>query len=217
MPRSGERGKMRRVNHEGGDDRDSFGDDSLLRKIAAAPDRVPNSGKPSLALREGEVIAGRFRLERVIGEGGMGVVWAARHVVTRKAVALKFLRGTGRGTEGAHQRFLREARAACAVRHPSVREVHDVLELDDGSLVMVMDLLEGESFAARLARESALPLTEVARIMVPVCAAVGSAHALGIVHRDSQAGQHLPRRPGRRVELREGSRLRDRQAHGHGG
>ena len=136
------------------------------------------------SLATGAVVAGRFRLERPLGEGGMGVVWAAQHLVTRKPVALKFLKTDGHGTVVTRQRFLREARAASAVRHPSVVQVHDVLELEDGSPVMVMDLLEGETLTAKLERERPLPLGEVARVMVPVCAAVGAAHALGIVHRD---------------------------------
>jgi serine/threonine-protein kinase len=159
--------------------------DSWLRDAVEAPARTPASLEeiaPHLAV--GDLIAERFRLEQQLGEGGMGVVWAARHVVTRKSVALKFVKHTNRADPETRQRFLREARAACAVRHPSVVEVHDVLELDDGSPVMVMDLLVGESMAQRLHREHKLPLPEVARIMVPVCAGVGSAHALGIVHRD---------------------------------
>jgi serine/threonine-protein kinase len=97
---------------------------------------------------------------------------------------LKFLKDSASTDPRALQRFLREARAACAVQHPCVVAVHDVLELEDGSPVMVMDLLVGETFADRLAREGALRLAEVARTMVHVCSAVGCAHALGIVHRD---------------------------------
>jgi len=114
----------------------------------------------------------------------MGVVWEAVHVVTRKVVALKFLKRTTSEDPRAVQRFLREARAACAVRHPNVVEVHDVLELPDGSPVMVMDLLRGETLAKKLEREGAMPLPELATIAAHVCSAVGSAHALGIVHRD---------------------------------
>jgi serine/threonine-protein kinase len=172
------------VTDDGGDDQTFSKVDSFLRAVAAAPEVTIGTDGGFANLFVGQVVAGRYRLERELGEGGMGVVWAARHAVTRKPVALKFLkRATREGTQ-TPQRFLREARAASAVRHPSVVEVHDVLELEDGWPVMVMDLLEGETLAARLARERTLPLAEVARIMVPVCAGVGSAHALGIVHRD---------------------------------
>jgi serine/threonine-protein kinase len=163
------------------DSREWSGEDAFLKAVAEAPEHAPFL--PTLS--KGEIIAGRFRLERPLGEGGMGVVWAAQHLVTRKPVALKFLKSTTRRHHAeTRRRFLREARAACAVRHPNVVEVHDVIELADDSPVMVMDLLEGESFASRLAREGALPLPEVARIMLPVCAAAGCAHAIGIVHRD---------------------------------
>jgi serine/threonine protein kinase len=170
--------------------------DSFLRDVARAPDKAlegqadgtiksstPGAAAP-VSLRPGTIIAGRFRLERSLGEGGMGVVWQAVHAVTRKPVALKFLKASAEDEPRAVQRFLREARAACAVRHPSVVEVHDVLQLEDGSPVMVMELLTGETLARRLAREGAIPLPEVARILVHVCSAVGSAHAQGIVHRD---------------------------------
>jgi eukaryotic-like serine/threonine-protein kinase len=158
---------------------DSEADDSLLREIARAPDRATDPG-----LTAGTVVAGRFRLEHRLGEGGMGVVWQAVHAVTRKPVALKFLKRTGKDDARAVQRFLREARAACAVHHPSVVEVHDVLQLDDGAPVMVMELLAGETLAERLRREGPMSVPELARVMVHVCSAVGCAHALGIVHRD---------------------------------
>ena len=165
--------------------------DSFLRDVAHAPGRTPRgstleSGRSGVlaALAPGVVVAGRFRLERKLGEGGMGIVWQAVHAVTRKPVALKVLKRSGEDDARALQRFLREARAACAVRHPSVVQVHDVLELEDGSPVMVMELLSGETLAQRLTRERVLPLPDLARIMVHVCSAVGCAHALGIVHRD---------------------------------
>jgi len=97
---------------------------------------APPPENAALALTAGELIVGRFRLERRLGQGGMGVVWAARHLVTRKAVALKFLNPTTSGDVEKRQRFLREARAASAVRHPNVVDVHDVVELPDGSPVM---------------------------------------------------------------------------------
>ncbi len=131
----------------------------------------------------GDVIAQRYRLERLLGKGGMGSVWAARHTVTGKAFALKLLHATG-DDASARRRMLREARAACAALHPSILAVHDVLEADDGSPVLVMDLLEGESLRARLARERVLPLDEALRIVRAVLGGLEAAHAAGIVHRD---------------------------------
>jgi eukaryotic-like serine/threonine-protein kinase len=130
----------------------------------------------------GMTIVGRYRLERMLGEGGMGAVWAATHLVTQKQVALKVLKGAG--SEEAVRRFTREARAASAVRHPNVVQIHDVLEHEGHQPVMVMDLLTGESLGSRLARERTLALDEFARIMVPILSALGTAHATGIVHRD---------------------------------
>jgi serine/threonine protein kinase len=164
--------------------------DSFLREVARPPTLTPSDvdkavrRPPPLDLAPGLVVATRFRLQRRLGEGGMGVVWAALHTMTRKPVALKILKRSGEDDERSVQRFLREARTACAVRHPSIVEVNDVLELEDGSPVMVMELLEGETLAQRLARERVLTLEELARVMVHVCSAVGCAHALGIVHRD---------------------------------
>jgi eukaryotic-like serine/threonine-protein kinase len=132
--------------------------------------------------REGAVVA-RYRLDRRLGEGGFGEVWAATHVVTRRGVALKFLKERVSSDDRARQRFLREARAASAVVHPNVIVIHDVFE-DDGVPIMVMDLLEGESLGARLRRDRTLSLPDVATIMLPVISAVHAAHAVGVLHRD---------------------------------
>jgi serine/threonine protein kinase len=135
-------------------------------------------------LAPGVVVAGRFVLDRLIGQGGMGMVWCATHTVTGKSVALKMLKPDRAGDPVVRARFLREARAVCAVRHPNIVQIHDVLEMDDGAPVMVMDLLDGESLGARLEREPRLSLEEVARILIPTVSAVGTAHAAGIIHRD---------------------------------
>ncbi len=130
------------------------------------------------------VVAGRYRLERLLGEGGMGAVWSATHVITRKHVALKFLKASERANESLLRRFLREARAVSAVNHPNVVAVHDIVQLEDGTPVMVMDLLNGSSLAEHLLQVKAMPLDELAQVLVPVLSAVGTTHATGIVHRD---------------------------------
>jgi len=114
----------------------------------------------------------------------MGQVWAVTHVVTHNSVALKFLRGSLRFDSEIRRRFVREARAASAVRHANVIRVHDFFELDDGTPSMVMDLLEGETLGQRLARVRKLSLEETCDVLLPVTSAVGAAHAIGIVHRD---------------------------------
>jgi serine/threonine-protein kinase len=157
----------------------------------------------SLSFEAGAVVAGRYRLDRRIGEGGMGVVWAATHLRTQKTLALKLLRAAVAGDEDTRRRLVREARAACAVQHPNVVAIHDVVELDDGSPVLVMDLLEGESLRDRLTREGVLSLPTLAAILLPVVSAVGAAHALGIVHRDLKPENvFLAREPGGRRGVR---------------
>jgi eukaryotic-like serine/threonine-protein kinase len=136
------------------------------------------------ALRAPDSEVGRFRLVRKLGEGGMGEVWSATHVQTRKTVALKLLKATDNADPLQAKRFLREARAASAVRHPNVVQIHDVLELPNGEFAIVMDLLQGEDLGHLLERRGALPLGEVATLMLPVLEALGVAHAAGVVHRD---------------------------------
>jgi serine/threonine protein kinase len=114
----------------------------------------------------------------------MGTVWAATHTVTRRSVAIKFVRGPAHQRADLRRRFLREARAAAAVQHPNVVEVRDVFELDDETPVMVMDLLHGETLGQRIARRQQLDLTETASVLLPAVSAIGTAHERGIVHRD---------------------------------
>ena len=125
--------------------------------LLAAETMAPNS------ISAGGMIGGRYRLERLLGEGGMGRVWSATHVVTRRAVAIKFLKEAVQHKSDVKQRFLREATAASALRHPNVVEVIDVFDLDDQSPVMVMELLEGETLGAKLAREERLSAEETVR------------------------------------------------------
>ncbi|KYG07299.1 protein kinase, partial [Sorangium cellulosum] len=130
----------------------------------------------------GKVVAGHFRIERLIGRGGMGEVYAARNLGTGRDVALKVVRGVADASQT--RRFLREARAATAIHHPNVIEVLDVFEDDDHTPVMVMELLRGEPLSALRRRRGALLLHEAARLLSPVAAALRAAHDKGIVHRD---------------------------------
>lgn len=133
---------------------------------------------------EGTLLAGRFRLDRRLGEGGMGIVWAATNTTTLRRVAIKLLKNERADDPHVKRRFLREGRAASAVHHPNVVEIFDVLELEDGTPAMVMELLEGESLGQRVRRKRVLPLAEVAEVLMPAVAAIGTAHAAGVVHRD---------------------------------
>ncbi|HVU03726.1 MAG TPA: serine/threonine-protein kinase [Polyangiaceae bacterium] len=132
----------------------------------------------------GMLVAGRYRLDRLLGRGGMGEVWAVTHEVTGRLSALKLLHGPVRARPDRRRRFLREARAASAINHPNVVQIHDFFELPDGTPVMLMDLLEGETLGARLARERVLSVRDAVDVLLPVISAVGTAHSLGIIHRD---------------------------------
>jgi tRNA A-37 threonylcarbamoyl transferase component Bud32 len=114
----------------------------------------------------------------------MGEVWAATHAITRRRVAMKFLKVSATRSSEMHQRFLREARAVSLVRHPGVVEVLDVFELEGGVPVMVMALLVGETLGAKLERDKAIAMDQVVALVLPAVEAVEAAHARGIVHRD---------------------------------
>jgi serine/threonine protein kinase len=105
-------------------------------------------------------------------------------MVTRRAVAMKFLKDSVRHRRDLRERFVREATTASALKHPNVVEMIDVFDFREGSPVMVMELLQGETLAKRLRRDGRLSLEATAAVLVPVLSAVGHAHALNIVHRD---------------------------------
>jgi len=134
-------------------------------------------------IAEGTVIAGVYRLERRIGEGGMGEVWAARDA-GGAVVALKVARAGGPAERKHVERMLREARAASLVRHPNVVPLLAVVETDTGLPCLVMPLLEGESLRAVLTRRGRLPWPECARLFSGMVAGLGAVHAAGLVHRD---------------------------------
>jgi eukaryotic-like serine/threonine-protein kinase len=135
-------------------------------------------------VRPGDLILGKYRVEDVLGSGGMGVVVAARHEQLDQRVAIKFVRDEALGNAEAVQRFLREARAAVKLRSEHVARVIDVGTLESGAPYMVMELLEGADLARILTDRGPLPLETVAEWIVQACEAVAEAHAAGIVHRD---------------------------------
>ncbi|MFO0604606.1 MAG: serine/threonine-protein kinase [Polyangiales bacterium] len=134
----------------------------------------------------GRVIDRRYEVLERIGEGGMGVVYRARHAALRREVAIKVLEGEYAADSVRAKRFVREARAANLLRHEAVIDVHDIGECD-GALYLVMDLLRGEALSARIAR-GPMPAAEVAAWAAPVADALGRAHALGVIHRDIKPG-----------------------------
>ncbi|MBK8692286.1 MAG: serine/threonine protein kinase [Deltaproteobacteria bacterium] len=126
---------------------------------------------------------GRYRVVRCIGVGGMGAVYEAVHDDLEKRVALKTLHPSMAREPEARARFLREGRAASRIRHPNVVEVFDVGQHDD-TLFLVMEHLAGEDLAALIAREGPLSVERLVDLILPVIAAVATAHEEGVVHRD---------------------------------
>ncbi len=135
-------------------------------------------------VQEGDVLAGKYRVERVLGVGGMGVVVAAHHLQLDEKVALKFLLPEALSNPDAVARFAREARAAVKIKSEHVARVIDVGTLANGAPYMVMEFLDGGDLAAWIAQRGALPLEQAVEFLLQACVAVADAHALGIVHRD---------------------------------
>jgi serine/threonine protein kinase len=135
-------------------------------------------------LREGEVLAGKYRIERVLGSGGMGMVLAAHHVGLDTKVAIKLLRPEMLGNAEAVGRFAIEARAAARITNEHVARVFDVGALDDGAPYMVMEFLDGSDLSERLRVEGRLPVTQAVDFVLQACEALAEAHDAGIVHRD---------------------------------
>ncbi|MET0385442.1 MAG: serine/threonine-protein kinase [Polyangiales bacterium] len=141
-------------------------------------------GERAALPQPGDTVAGKYRVERTIGTGGMSVVFGATHVVTGKRFAIKWLwTGQDQETEDTTQRFIREAQVACQFQHPNVVEVYDVGDTQ-GAYYMVMEWLEGESLATRLERDRTLSFQEACELLIPCMLAIDDAHATGIVHRD---------------------------------
>lgn len=148
--------------------------------------RGRSSHDPSL----GKVIAGRYRLEARIGEGGMGVVYRARHVLIDRVVAVKLIRPDLRGETHLRAWMLREARAANRVDHAHIIDIHDIGETDDGELYLVMEYLVGTPLSAELAR-GPMAIQRGVDVLEQMCAALARAHDLGVVHRDLKSDNIL--------------------------
>jgi len=135
-------------------------------------------------VREGDVLAGKYVVERVLGVGGMGAVVAATHQQLGGRVALKFLLPELATQEVVVRRFLKEARAAAQITSEHVARVTDVATLDGGEPYMVMEYLEGRDLSSELAARGPLPVPEAVDYVLQALQAVAEAHAKGVVHRD---------------------------------
>src|SRR5688572_122485 len=135
-------------------------------------------------VKAGDVLAGKYRVERVLGTGGMGIVVAARHLQLDQLVALKFLRKGAVEGEEAHARFLREAKAAVKLKNEHIAKVLDIGTLDAGEPYMVMEYLEGCDLSALAKQRQVISASEAAEYVMQACEALAEAHSLGIIHRD---------------------------------
>src|SRR5690349_23528749 len=140
--------------------------------------RSSSSSRTSADPYLGKTVAGRYRLEARLGEGGMGVVYRARHVLIDRVVALKLIRPDLRGETHLRAWMLREARAANRVDHAHIVQIHDVGETDEGELYLVMEYLVGTSLSHECAKGQ-MPLTRAVDVLEQMCAALARAHELG--------------------------------------
>jgi eukaryotic-like serine/threonine-protein kinase len=125
-----------------------------------------------------------LRLERILGEGGMGTVWLAKNLALESSVAIKFITGEHAENDEARARFKREAAIAARVNSPHIVQIFDHGVASDGSVYIVMEMLSGEELAERLAREELLAPKTVIEIVHQTAKGLARAHQAGIVHRD---------------------------------
>ncbi|MBK6691718.1 MAG: serine/threonine protein kinase [Myxococcales bacterium] len=136
-------------------------------------------------MESGQIIAGKYRLNQLLGTGGMAQVWSATNTFTERQFAIKFMLPAMARTAEAAQRFLMEAKASARINHPNIVEIMDVGQTDEGALFLVMELLSGVSLDTALRRQNP-PMTiyEMTVIMLDVARALTAAHRAGVVHRD---------------------------------
>ena len=145
---------------------------------------VPTDPWAATGIREGDVLVDKYRAERVLGVGGMGVVVAARHLQLDERVAIKFLLPHLFADQGAVMRFLREAKAAVKIKSEHVARVFDVGTLPNGAPYIVMEFLEGGDLTAWLEARGAMRIDQAVDFVLQACVALADAHKVGIVHRD---------------------------------
>jgi len=144
----------------------------------------------------GQILGGKYRVDRVLGAGGMGMVVAATHLQLDERIAIKFLLPEALANPEAVARFGREAKAAVKIRGEHVARVIDVGAFENGAPYMVMEYLEGKDLSELVHERGALPPTDAVDAVLQACEALAEAHALGIVHRDLKpANLFMTRRP----------------------
>ncbi|HKY34738.1 MAG TPA: protein kinase [Polyangiaceae bacterium] len=144
-------------------------------------------GGPLSALQDpliGTTIAGRYLIEEAIGEGGMATVYAARHRLVDRPCAVKVMNPSLAKNEVIRERFRREAKAAQKLAHPNIIEIFDQGETPEGSLYLVMEILEGQTVADLLEKQAQVPLDRTLSIAIQIARALARAHDLEVIHRD---------------------------------
>ncbi|MCC6877819.1 MAG: serine/threonine protein kinase, partial [Sandaracinaceae bacterium] len=177
---------------------ETLADLSEHKKPAPAPSPPPASSPPASSPAAsspaasspaaadallGRLLDDRYRVLGLLGEGGMGLVYDAKHEILGTPLAIKVLRKDASGDEEAVERLKREAQAASAIGHEHIVDVRDFGRLADGSVYVVMELLDGVDLY-RVVREGPLPIDRLRHIAIQICEALGAAHERGIVHRD---------------------------------
>jgi len=145
-----------------------------------APEQIAAVVDPLL----GRVIDGRYRVEKMIGEGGMGVVYLITHAVLGKRMALKVLRGDMARDSDVVQRFMQEAQSATSIGHQNIIDISDFGRLPDGSVYFVMEFLDGQSLSKMISRGGSIPTVTAVHVVRQIASALDGAHMRGIVHRD---------------------------------
>ena len=157
---------------------------------------VPDSGSASDVAQVGAVLASKYRVDAVLGSGGMGIVLAATHLQLQERFAIKLLHPEASLRSDAVGRFLREARVAMRLRGEHVVRIFDVGTLDDGSPFIAMECLEGRDLRAVIAERGAVAPKVAVDYLLQACEAIAEAHALGVIHRDLKpANLFLTERP----------------------
>lgn len=165
--------------------------DGLLRAIARTSVRAPAES----ALVNGSLIAGKFRVVRTLGAGGMGKVYEVEHELTKHRRALKVLHPGA--SADVIERFVREASAAARIGNPHVAETFDAGRLENGAPYLLMELLGGETLDERLRRQGPIDASELAGLIHQACQGMQAAHEAGIIHRDLKPENLF-------IEIREG-------------
>ena len=161
------------------------------RFLAGEP-YCPHDGSPTQDLPDevqidtllGTVVDGRYRIEKRIGEGGMGIVYLATHTVLGKRLGLKVLRGEMARDPDVVQRFITEAQSATSIGHENIIDISDFGRLPDGTVYFVMEYLDGEALTDMIKRGGSVPVRDAVHIIRQISGALGAAHSRGIVHRD---------------------------------